>query len=219
MRDPGDLLLAPATPRFNDPDRLSSANYKPVAVIPNGSPTGNDNGGVHSNSGVCNKLCYLLTDGDTFNGQTITGEGLANVATLFYQVQTNFLVPASDWEDLYFAITQAAANLWSAPRQINVNHACTAVEISTASHSYYIDQSSPAFTTGFPVLPIQEVGIPNVVGTLGPYRSLASGVNAIPPGGTLNINGTAGIYHTGGPVTFTKPMTWKTYNTPTNIAP
>ena len=63
------------------------------------------------------------------------------------------------------------------------------------------------------------MGIPNVVGTLGPYRSLASGVNAIPPGGTLNINGTAGIYHTGGVVTFTKPMTWKTYNTPTNIAP
>ena len=32
-----------------------------------------DNGGVHSNSGVGNKTAYLISQGGTFNGQTITG--------------------------------------------------------------------------------------------------------------------------------------------------
>lgn len=223
MSDPGDLLRAPATPRFNDPDKLSSGNY--VAVALNGSS--NDNGGVHSNSGVCNKLVYLLTDGDSFNGQTITPEGIGNVATLFYQVQVNFLVPAADWRDLYFAITQAAANLeWSAPRQININHACTAVEISTAAHDYYIDRSSPA-VSGTPPQPVEEVGIPNLVvypnsqGAWGPYRSLPAGVAAINDGGTLNLNGAADSYNAGpgGPVTISKPMTLKTYNAPATIIP
>ena len=32
-----------------------------------------DNGGVHFNSGVGNKTAYLISQGGTFNGQTITG--------------------------------------------------------------------------------------------------------------------------------------------------
>ena len=32
-----------------------------------------DNGGVHTNSGVNNKAAYLMVDGGTFNGQTVTG--------------------------------------------------------------------------------------------------------------------------------------------------
>lgn len=222
MRDPGDLLRAPGSRRFNDPDRLGSALYVPVAVVPNGAAGGNDNGGVHSNSGVCNKLAYLLTDGDTFNGQTITGEGIANVADLFYQVQTNYLVPASDWRDLYFAITNAAANLeWSAPRQINVNHACSAVEIAGAGHDYYVDRAAPASLPGPIFIPIVEVGIPNTVGILGPYRSIPAGLAAVNDGGTLNLNGASVFYQVygGGAITLTKPVTLKSYNGPTIILP
>ena len=36
-------------------------------------PNETDEGGVHTNSGVNNKTDYLITDGDTFNGQTVTG--------------------------------------------------------------------------------------------------------------------------------------------------
>ena len=221
MRDPGDLLLPVGSRRFNDPDRLSSTNYVPVAINPAAAPDG-DNGGVHSNSGVCNKLVYLLTDGDSFNGQTIAPEGIGNVATLFYQVQVNFLVPAADWRDLYFAITNAAANLeWSAPRQINVNRACAAVEISTASHDYFIDMSSPVQTSEVPPRPIQQVGIPNVVGDLGPFRSVPAGVNAVNAGGKLRINGLVGTYHVspGGTYTISKPMTIDAYNSPAHLEP
>ena len=219
MRDPGDLLRPAASRRFSDPDRLSSSNYKPIAIVPNGAAGGNDAGGVHSNSGVLNKLAYLLTDGDSFNGQTITPEGSGNVATLLYQVQTALLVPAADWRDLYFAITQAAANLWSAPRQINVNRACSAVEISTSSHDYFVDRSSPVVTAEPVPRPIQQVGIPNVVGDLGPFRSIQAGINAVNDGGTLRVKGDAGTYNMGGVFNFTKPMTIQTYNAPTTIAP
>ena len=108
-------------PAFGDPDRMGSPNFY----------TGSDdNGGVHINSGVGNKLCYLLTDGDTFNGYTVTGMDVAMTAELFYECQTNLLTPASDYGDLYFAVTQAAVNLgWTQTQRDNLEQACLAVEI------------------------------------------------------------------------------------------
>lgn len=85
---------------------------------------------VHSRSGVGNKLSYLLTDGDTFNGQTVTGMGISGAADLFYECQVNILLPNSDYYDLYYALIQAAINLglsWNA--RVNIKEACEAVEI------------------------------------------------------------------------------------------
>ena len=48
--------------------------------------TRDDNGGVHFNSGVNNKAAFLMTDGGTFNGQTVTGLGIAKVARIYYEV-------------------------------------------------------------------------------------------------------------------------------------
>ena len=90
-----------------------------------------DNYGVHFNSGVSNKLCYLLTDGDTFNGETITGMGIPAVAGLFYECMTNLLTASSDFEDLGNALTQAAVNLGlTSTEQANVLAACRAVHIT-----------------------------------------------------------------------------------------
>jgi hypothetical protein len=87
---------------FGDPDRmLSPAYYK-------GS---DDNGGVHINSGVNNKAAFLMTDGGTFNGKTVTGLGIPKVAKIYYEVQTNLLVSGSDYADLYDALYQACSNL------------------------------------------------------------------------------------------------------------
>ena len=38
-------------------------------------PGADDNGGVHTNSGINNKAAYLMVDGGTFNGQTIAAPG------------------------------------------------------------------------------------------------------------------------------------------------
>ncbi len=53
-----------------------------------------DNGGVHFNCGVGNKLCYLLTDGGTFNGYSIQGIGIDKAAEVFYRVQ-DVLIPSA----------------------------------------------------------------------------------------------------------------------------
>ena len=87
---------------FGDPDRMLSPFYY-------GSPA--DGGGVHLNSGVNNKAAYLLTDGGTFNGQTITALGITKTARIYYTVNNSMLVSGSDYADLGNALRQACANL------------------------------------------------------------------------------------------------------------
>jgi Zn-dependent metalloprotease len=87
---------------FGDPDRMTSSNY-----------AGNqaDNGGVHTNSGVNNKAAYLITDGDTFNGRTVTGLGITKAARIYYEADANLLTSGSDYADLFRILPQACTNL------------------------------------------------------------------------------------------------------------
>jgi Zn-dependent metalloprotease len=111
-------------PANNYPDRMGSPLY-------DCDPLFFDNGGVHSNSGVANKAAYLLTDGDTFNGYTVVGLGIDKVADLFYEVQTNLFTSASDYQDLYDALIQAAINLgFDASDSQQVQNAVDATELT-----------------------------------------------------------------------------------------
>jgi parallel beta-helix repeat protein len=113
---------------FGDPDRYSSVFYY---------KSDQDYGGVHTNSGVGNKLCYLLTDGDSFNGYTIQGEGIAFTAELFYECQVSLLTQSSNYEDLYYALIQAAINLNVTVAQLmNIQEACCAVEINMGDEGF-----------------------------------------------------------------------------------
>jgi len=108
--------------KFGDPDRRNSPLYYTGSY---------DNGGVHFNSGVINKLCYLLTDGDTFNGQTVTGLGIEPVARLFYETQVAPLPMAASFSDLYMFLGQATVNQgFDFEQRLNVRAACEAVEIA-----------------------------------------------------------------------------------------
>jgi len=88
-------------PALGDPDSMTSPNYwtRPE-----------DNGGVHTNSGVNNKAAYLMTDGGTFNGITVTGLGTTKVAHIYYEAITNLLTSGSDYLDLFHALKQACLN-------------------------------------------------------------------------------------------------------------
>jgi Zn-dependent metalloprotease len=103
MRDPGALPPGVSSPSFSpSPDRMTSFNYD------GGS---SDNGGVHTNSGVNNKAAYLMTDGGSFNGQTITGLGAAKVGAIYYTLELAFLTSASDYQDLFEGLPAACAVL------------------------------------------------------------------------------------------------------------
>lgn len=87
---------------FGNPDRMQS----PLFYLGAG-----DNGGVHINSGVNNKAAYLMVDGDTFNGYTVTGIGIAKAVQIYYDTQTTKLTTNSVYADLYDALQQSCTEL------------------------------------------------------------------------------------------------------------
>jgi hypothetical protein len=100
-----------------------------------------DLGGVHTNSGVNNKAAYLMTDGGSFNGKTITGLGIAKVAAIYYQVQTNYLTSGSGYGDLYNYLLQACLNLVGGSEGIT-NSDCEEVLEATQAVEMNLEPSS-----------------------------------------------------------------------------
>lgn len=191
-------------PAFNHPSRTLSPIYRAPVTYPRGG-TGmdsNDNGGVHANSGVGNKLCFLLADGGTFNGVTVSNLGVNTTLDLFYEANTNFLTPGSDWLDLNFAMRQAAVPYGTAVAT-NVGLACDAVNLNIAVRVRHLDRGTFA---------INRIGIPEVVGSYGPYRTFAEGLTGVPNGGTLKVQGGGGMVPVDPGFTLTQPMTIRTYD-------
>jgi bacillolysin len=94
-----------------DPDRTQDPLY--VDDLGSGSFY-DDNGGVHSNSGVSNKTAYLIMEGGTFNGQTVTGidggDTFPKTARL-YQLVNESLSSGADFADLGNVLVQACNTL------------------------------------------------------------------------------------------------------------
>jgi len=127
-------------PAYNDPDKMTSGNYWCEE---------SDGGGVHTNSGVGNKAAYLLVDGGSFNGYTITSISLEKTAKIFYEVQTNLFTSASDYADLYDNLYQACLNLGYGTDCQEVRDAVDATEMNSqppscpANEAPICDSGSP----------------------------------------------------------------------------
>jgi Zn-dependent metalloprotease len=94
-------------PAYSDPDKMSSPNYQRLPYTDDNW----DNGGVHTNSGINNKAVFLMVDGGTFNGKTVTALGWDKVGTIYYEVNINLLTSGADYSDLYYVLQQACINL------------------------------------------------------------------------------------------------------------
>ncbi len=94
---------------YYQPDKMSSYLYACKADTINSRT--DDNGGVHTNSGIGNKAAYLMAAGDTFNGRTITGIGQAKAAQIYYYAQSYLLTSATDYPDLYNDLQLACSSL------------------------------------------------------------------------------------------------------------
>jgi len=135
---------------FNDPDRMSSPNYYEGA---------DDNGGVHTNSGVNNKAVYLMVDGGAFNGKTVTALGWEKTGAIYYEASTNLLASGADYSDLYYALQQACANLIgqhgiTSADCVEVKDALDAVEMN--------GQPAPNFNTDAPLCTTPGTG-PSII--------------------------------------------------------
>jgi hypothetical protein len=102
----------PSAHPYYDPDKMTSPYYH-LGDLEDMSDEDFDfdYGGVHTNSGVNNKAVYLMVDGDSFNGYTVSGIGWDKVLAIYYEVQTSLLTSGSDYGDLYYAVQQACSNL------------------------------------------------------------------------------------------------------------
>ena len=87
-------------PAFGDPDHMSGL------LVPSGppdcnpsSPTYNDCGFVHTNSGIPNKVFYLIVEGGTHNGIPVRGIGREKAGRLYYDVLTTRLTRNSQFMD------------------------------------------------------------------------------------------------------------------------
>jgi len=104
------------------PDRLFSPNY---------SCSSSDNGGVHKNNGVPNKLAYLMAEGGSFNGCTISGLGREKEERIIYMTLTKYLTSSSNFASLYQGIKSSCTELFgeTSSECQNVDNAAKAVEI------------------------------------------------------------------------------------------
>jgi len=161
---------------IRQPDRMSSDEWY----------SGDwDNGGVHVNSGVGNKLVYLLVDGDTFNGRTVSGMGISRIADLYYEVQTNLLPSAADYYDLGDALEQAASNLgWNSGDRENLHEALRAVEIARRQ-DVYVDRAMAGQCLG-PNGTRSCIFIDDNL-WYGPWHSIEQGLDFAQPGDIMNI--------------------------------
>lgn len=75
------------------------------------------NGGVHTNSGIVNKAAYLLSQGGTHYGVSVTGIGRDKMGNIFYRALAYYLTPTANFSQLRAACVQAAADLYGSTSQ------------------------------------------------------------------------------------------------------
>ncbi len=113
---PGDAIRHLDNPRArNDPDHYSLRLY-PGPCTPSGEPGGNDNCGVHTNSGISNHAFYLIAAGGTnrVSGITVPGIGADNAAKIWYKALTTYMTEGTNFLGARTATLNAATALFGA---------------------------------------------------------------------------------------------------------
>ena len=87
------------------PGKVSDTQYHCAA---------SDNGGVHINSGVPNHAAYLISEGGSYNGYTITGLGRPQMAEIFYRALTVYMTSGTNFPSGADALISAATDLHGA---------------------------------------------------------------------------------------------------------
>lgn len=93
---------------YGDPGKVTDNQYTCDIAL-------EDNGGVHTNSGVPNHLFALLVDGGAYNNVTVAAIGLTRAAHIHWRAQTAYLTEVSDFTDHANALSAACTDLIGQP--------------------------------------------------------------------------------------------------------
>ncbi len=103
FRDMSDPTVA------GDPDTYEGSYW--VSVDGCTPSNYNDQCGVHTNSGVGNKWFYLLSDGGSHNGVTVTGIGVENAILVAYRANQFYWTQSSTYSEAAYGTVSAADDL------------------------------------------------------------------------------------------------------------
>jgi len=73
-----------------------------------------DNGGVHSNSGIINKVAYLISEGGSHYGVNTSGQGIEAMEKIFFRALNNYMTTGTTFAQGRTACEQAATDLYGA---------------------------------------------------------------------------------------------------------
>jgi len=132
-----------------NPDTYLGTNWTPTGDEAGCVPaSGNDQCGVHNNSGVMNHWFYILTVGksgtnnapvpDTYN---VTGIGMAKSSEIAYLAERDYLTPNSTYLDVRNATIDVASTIYcpNSPETIAVTNAWYAVNVGEQYVGYPTD--------------------------------------------------------------------------------
>ncbi|MEP7109867.1 MAG: M4 family metallopeptidase [Ferruginibacter sp.] len=150
---------------FNNPDTYKDNLWNPasfdVCPRPAGGGAGNDNCGVHNNSGVLNKWFYLITDGDSSNNYfgtpyNVTGIHFGKSDSIAYLTELN-LTPNAGYKTVRNVSVNAAITLFGdAAEAKTVRDAWLAVGVDTAVFNM---TNTPVFlTNSFSTIAVGKAG-------------------------------------------------------------
>ncbi len=138
---------------FGQPDKMTSDFWDSADVT-------NDNGGVHQNDGVGNKTAYLISQGGSFNGRTVTGidagdPGLAKTGRLYLETIER-LTSGAEYADLGVALGSTCDELVSSHTGGFTAANCASVRTAAAATELALAPKDP--TGAAPEAPICPTG-------------------------------------------------------------
>jgi Zn-dependent metalloprotease len=98
-----------------DPDNFPTPSPGSVITSDNYACGTSDNGGVHTNSGVSNHAYAMLVDGKTFNNVTVPKIGLIKAAHIYFQAETHYQTPTTNYPQHADALEQSCKDLIGVP--------------------------------------------------------------------------------------------------------
>lgn len=109
-----------------------------------------DQGGVHYNSTITSKGCYLVAEGGVFNGCTITGIGADKLEQILYRAVTQYYSTSATFNEAYADLIQAATDLYGVGSE-------EVRQTTRALQAVELDQ--PGYCSGLPPRPPQALDV------------------------------------------------------------
>lgn len=154
--------------------------YNVVGCTPS---SGNDYCGVHRNSGVPNKAFYLLAQGGTFNGVSVTGIGLAGAMRVMYRANAYYWTSSTTFLTAKQGCMTAANDLGGSTWRTRAANAWLAVRVGPAI------TVTPTSTLAFGDVPVGNSSVP-LSYTVSARNLTANLVITAPAGFKLSLNNT-----------------------------